>query len=114
MAFVGAGFGHGEGKAAFPHPGEGLLGQGLGKTTYQATTVITFFAINILKAGPYAMLGLFPAETLKVCLYLAPAALFGAWIGVKAHRMIPERPFFAITYVLLTITGTKLIFDALT
>jgi len=91
-----------------------LLAKGMSKTTYQATTVISFFVINILKAGPYAALGLFSAETLKVCIYLAPAALFGAWIGVKAHRMIPERLFFAITYVLLSITGTKLIFDAVT
>ena len=60
------------------------------------------------------MLGLFDADTLRVGLYLAPAALFGAWLGVKAHRMIPERLFFAITYVLLAITGTKLIFVAVT
>ncbi len=91
-----------------------LLAKGMAKTTYQATSVITFFSINLLKAGPYAMLGLFPSDAVWAWVLLAPAALLGAWIGVKAHRMIPERPFFAITYVLLTITGSKLIFDALT
>ena len=91
-----------------------MLARGMSKTTYQATTVIIFFAVNILKAGPYAALGLFTAVTPMVYLYLAPFALIGAWIGVKAHRMIPERLFFAITYVLLTITGAKLIFDAAT
>ncbi|MDD9921569.1 MAG: sulfite exporter TauE/SafE family protein [Boseongicola sp.] len=90
-----------------------LLAKGLSKTTYQATTVITFAFINVVKAVPYAMLGIFSVELLKVGFYLIPAALFGAWLGVKAHRLIPERPFFAITYVLLTITGTKLIWDAL-
>jgi len=30
---------------------------------------------------------------------------------VKAHRVVPEALFFAITYVLLTVTGLKLIWD---
>jgi len=91
-----------------------LLARGMKKTTYQATTVITFWAVNIFKAIPYAILGIFTSQTLIAGLYLAPAALFGAWLGVIAHRVIPERLFFMITYVLLATTGTKLIFDALT
>ena len=91
-----------------------LLAKGMSKTTYQATTVVTFWAINIAKAVPYAFLGIFTPETLRAGLYLVPAALIGAWIGVKAHRLIPERLFFTITYILLTVTGAKLIFDAAT
>ncbi|MEM9476642.1 MAG: sulfite exporter TauE/SafE family protein [Pseudomonadota bacterium] len=91
-----------------------LLSRGLDKTTYQATTVLTFWAVNILKFVPYAFLGIFTAETLLVNAVLAPAALLGAWLGVIAHRLVPERVFFAITYVLLVTTGGKLIFDALT
>ena len=91
-----------------------LLARNLQKTTYQATTVITFWAVNIFKAIPYTFLGIFTVETLTTGLYLVPAALFGAWLGVKAHRLVPERLFFAITYVLLVMTGTKLIFDAVT
>lgn len=90
-----------------------LLSRGMKKTGYQATTVLVFWAINIFKSVPYALLGFFTVETLTAGLWLAPAALLGAWIGVRAHRMIPERPFFAVTYVLLTVTGAKLIFDAL-
>ncbi len=89
-----------------------LLAQGLPKTAFQATTVLTFWAINIFKAVPYAFLGIFTVDTLKADLMLAPFALLGAWIGVKAHRMLPEGAFFAITYVLLTVTGSKLIWDA--
>jgi len=91
-----------------------LLARGLKKRTYQATTVITFWAVNIFKAIPYAFLGIFTSQTLIAGLYLAPAALFGAWLGVRAHHVISERLFFSITYVLLTLTGTKLIFDAMT
>jgi len=37
----------------------------------------------------------------------------GAWIGVKAHHMVPEKWFFGRTYVLWVLTGGKLIWDAL-
>jgi uncharacterized membrane protein YfcA len=90
-----------------------LLSRGLDKTRYQATTVLMFFVFNIVKAVPYGMLGLFTRETLMIDLILAPFALLGAWIGVRAHRIMPERAFFAVTYVLLTITGIKLIWDGL-
>ena len=89
-----------------------LLAKGMSKTTYQATTVLTFWAINIAKAVPYAFLGIFTPETLRAGLYLVPAALIGAWIGIKAHKLVPERLFFTITYILLTVTGAKLIIDA--
>lgn len=91
-----------------------LLSQGMGKTTYQATSVIVFWAINLFKFVPYAALGVFSRETLVLDVWLAPAAGLGAWIGVKAHHMVPEKLFFALTYVLLTATGAKLIWDALT
>lgn len=90
-----------------------LLSRGLGKTGYQASTVALFFMFNIAKAIPYGFLGLFTAETLRIDLILAPLALLGAWIGVRAHRAVPERAFFAITYVLLTVTGAKLVIDGL-
>lgn len=91
-----------------------LLGRKLDKTAYQATTVIVFWAINLFKFVPYAFLGIFTAQTFLADLYLAPAALIGAWLGVKAHRIIPEHLFFSLAYVLLMCTGAKLIWDALT
>ena len=91
-----------------------LLSKKIGKTEYQATTVLVFWAVNIAKFVPYAFLGMFTLETATANLLLAPFALFGAWIGVKAHRLVPEHLFFALTYVLLTVTGCKLIWDGLT
>ena len=89
-----------------------LLAQGLTKTVYQATTVLTFWAVNIIKVVPYALLGIFTVETLIADLVLAPFALLGAWLGVRAHRVVSETVFFAITYTALTLTGAKLIWDA--
>lgn len=91
-----------------------LLARGMDKTTYQATTVLVFWVINIFKAVPYSVLGVFTVQTLLVDLYLAPFAVLGTWLGVKAHHMVPERLFFAITYVLLVAAGSKLIWDGLT
>lgn len=91
-----------------------LLSKRLNKTEFQATTVLVFWVVNIAKFIPYAFLGMFTLQTGIANLVLAPFALFGAWLGVKAHILVPERLFFAVTYVLLTVTGMKLIWDGLT
>lgn len=91
-----------------------LLSKRLDKTRFQASTVLVFWVINLFKAIPYGVLGIFTLETLMLDLLLAPAALFGAWLGVKAHHMVSERVFFGLTYALLLATGGKLIWDAIT
>ncbi|MBF9035319.1 TSUP family transporter [Rhodobacterales bacterium HKCCE2091] len=92
-----------------------LLSQpAMGKTTYQATTVIVFWAINLMKAAIYAAIGIFTAASLLASLALAPFAVAGAWVGVRAHHAIPERAFFGFTYVALALTGIRLIWLGLT
>lgn len=91
-----------------------LLSQRLGKTEYQASTVLIFWIINLVKFVPYAYLGMFTWDTGTANLVLAPFALLGAWLGVKLHYMVPERLFFGLTYVLLVVTGCKLVWDGLT
>jgi uncharacterized membrane protein YfcA len=91
-----------------------LLSQGLTKVQFQATTVVVFSVLNLIKAGIYGPLGLFSAETFRLVLVLAPVALAGVLIGVKANRIVPERAFFGLTYGLLCLAGIKLIYDALT
>lgn len=91
-----------------------LLGRKLSKTAYQATTVIVFWAMNVLKFAIYAGMGFFTLQTLTIDLVLAPFAVLGTWLGIRAHHLVPERVFFGLTYVLLTVTGSKLIWDALT
>jgi uncharacterized membrane protein YfcA len=75
--------------------------------------VLVFWVINIAKFVPYAFLGMFTLQTGIANLMLAPFALFGAWLGVKAHHLVSERLFFGFTYVILAITGLKLIWDGL-
>lgn len=89
-----------------------LLSQGLTKVEFQATTVLAFAIINLVKTVPYAMLGFFTTQTLWAILFLTPVALIGAWLGVRANHVVPERVFFGVTYVLLAVAGTKLMIDA--
>ncbi len=91
-----------------------MLSRDLTKTQFQATTVLLFWVLNIVKFVPYAFLGIFTLETIKADIILAPFALAGAWIGVKLHAIISQRVFFGLTYLLLSATGTKLIWDGLT
>ncbi|MBB5514374.1 hypothetical protein FHS89_000372 [Rubricella aquisinus] len=91
-----------------------LLGQRLSKEQYQATTVIVFWWINLVKFVPYAALGLFTSATVMANLVMIPFALFGVWAGIALHHRISAVWFFRVTYVLLTLTGTKLVFDAVT
>ena len=109
---VGAGFTSFVSHAGGPAVAVYLLSRGLPKTGYQATTVLVFWALNVAKAAAFATLGLFTAQTLAASAALVPAALLGTALGVGAHRLVPERLFFAITYVLLTAAGGKLIWDA--
>ena len=113
LAGIVAGFTSFVSHAGGPPAAVYLLSQRLTKTEFQATTVLLFWAINIAKFIPYAWLGLFTLHTTLANLMLAPFALLGAWLGIKAHHLVSERLFFGVTYVLLTITGCKLIWDAL-
>lgn len=114
LAGVGAGFtsfvAHAGGPAAVVY----LLSQGLSKLVFQATTVIVFSVVNATKAVIYAGLGFFTPDALKIALILAPVAFLGAVLGVRANKIVPERVFFGLTYVLLAVVGTKLIWESLT
>ncbi len=114
LAGLVAGFASFVSHAGGPPAAVYLLSRRLGKTEYQASTVLLFWLINIAKFVPYAFLGMFTWQTLLMDLMLAPFALLGTWLGVRAHFFLPPRVFFAVTYVLLLVTGTKLIWDGLT
>lgn len=90
-----------------------MLSQNLDKRAFQATTVLAFWWVNLIKVPPYAMIGMFTSETLLANLYLAPVALIGVWSGVWLHNRMSDRLFFVFAYVFLLLTGLKLIYDAL-
>ncbi|MDP2085908.1 MAG: sulfite exporter TauE/SafE family protein [Gemmobacter sp.] len=113
VAGVASGFTSFVSHAGGPPAAVYLLLRGVAKTPYQATTVAVFTVLNLAKFVPFLFLGIFTADTALASLVLAPVAVLGAWFGVRAHRLIPERVFFGLTYVLLTLTGGKLVWDVL-
>ncbi len=108
-----AGFTSFIGHAGGPPAAVYLLGRRLEKTPFQATSVVTFWWINLIKFPPYVALGMFSGETARATLFLAPVAIGGVLLGAWAHKRVSERLFFGLTYTALAITGVKLISDAL-
>ena len=90
-----------------------LLSKNMSKTEYQASTVLVFWVINIVKGGLYAGLGLLSRDTLALDLVLLPFALCGVWLGLQAHRKIPEKAFFVLMYVALAVSALRLIWLSL-
>lgn len=91
-----------------------LLPLRLDKTLFVGTTVIFFAGINLIKLGPYFWLGQFNSQTLMTALILAPLAPLGVKTGNWLHHRIDERWFYLMCYIMLAVTGVKLIWDGLT
>ena len=91
-----------------------MLPQGLDRTTLVATSAVFFLVVNYVKIIPYAMLDQLNTGNLAVSLVFAPLAPAGIWLGVWLHRRISDRTFYQVSYVLLFVTGVKLVWDAVT
>lgn len=91
-----------------------LLARPLDKTTFQATTVIAFWWVNLIKLPAFLSLGLLHLDMARPLAILLPLSLASVWAGVWAHRTISDAWFFRLTYALLLCAGTKLIWDAAT
>lgn len=113
VAGFGTGFTSFVANAGSPPAAVYMLLKGVSKTEFQATNVIVFWIVNLLKFIPFLGLGLATRQTILADVMLAPVALVGAWLGIRAHHAVPEKVFFGLTYVLLVLTGGKLIWDAL-
>jgi uncharacterized membrane protein YfcA len=88
-----------------------LLPQRLDKSVFVATTVMFFLVINFAKLVPYGMLGQFSTSNLQASLLLLPLAPLGVALGLWAHGKVKELLFYRIAYVLLFVTGARLVFD---
>jgi uncharacterized membrane protein YfcA len=88
-----------------------LLPQRLDKTVFVATTVVFFLVINFAKLVPFGMLGQLSASNLQASLLLLPLAPLGVALGLWAHGKVKEILFYRIAYILLFVTGVRLVFD---
>ncbi len=91
-----------------------MLGRGVDKTVFVATSSVFFFAVNYLKLVPYYFLGQLNVGNLGTALVMAPLVPLAVWLGVWLHRRLSQAAFMQVTYTLLFVTGVKLVYDAFT
>ena len=77
------------------------------------TMTLAFMVINLVKLVPYYYVGLLAPSNLMISLYLLPLAFISVLIGYFVQKRIPEKLFFNIVYVLLFLSGCKLIYDGI-
>jgi uncharacterized membrane protein YfcA len=90
-----------------------VLPQKLDKMVYLGTVTIFFAVVNLLKVPPYILAGQITSESFVQAIWLAPAALAGAWSGATISRMLPERVFFLLVEIALALVSAKLIYEVL-
>lgn len=90
-----------------------LLPQRMDKTVFVGTMVVFFAVVNYTKLIPYAFLGQLSAGNLSTALALAPAVPVGIWLGLRFHGMLSDKWFYRIVYVILTLTGLRLVSQGL-
>lgn len=88
-----------------------VLPQKLDKMVYLGTTTIFFAIVNLLKVPPFILAGQITIESLSQAIWLAPAALAGAWSGATISRALPENAFFLLIEAALAVVSFKLLYE---
>jgi uncharacterized protein len=88
-----------------------LLPQRLDTARYVGTTIVYFSVINALKIVPYFELGLFEARNMWSAATLLPFAIVGVGVGLWLRNRISPTWFYRVAWILLFITGAKLLYD---
>ena len=86
-----------------------VLPQQLPKLMFAGTATILFSIINVMKVPPYLALGLIEWGDLRTVAILSPMAIFGAWVGYRLTRLIPQRAFFIVVEIALFLISVNLI-----
>lgn len=90
-----------------------VLPQRLPKMVFVGTTTIFFAAVNAMKVVPYAMLGQFSTKNFATSLVLLPVAMVANFAGIWLVRTMPTEVFYRITYVLLLVLGSVLLWQGI-
>lgn len=77
--------------------------------TYAGTTTVFFAVGNIVKLGPYAVLGQLSLGNLQIAAVLTVPALIAVRIGVWLVRRMPVKLFYAVITWMLLVVSLRLI-----
>lgn len=90
-----------------------LLRQRLDKAVFIGTSLVFFASMNYAKIVPYLWLGLFDLRNLATSLVLIPIGVAGTYFGVWLQKRLNPVYFYRIVYLLLFVSGSKLLYDGL-
>lgn len=85
----------------------------LNRATLAATTVVFFAIMNYVKLVPYFFLGQLSVTNILTSLLLLPLAPIGVRLGIWLAARMSDAWFYRVIYVMLGLTGTKLVWDGL-
>jgi uncharacterized membrane protein YfcA len=85
----------------------------LPRDVFVGTSAIFFAALNWIKVPAYVALGQFTRENAIATAVLLPLAILSSLAGVWLVRRVPVERFYTIIYVLMVVTGAKLLWDGL-
>lgn len=88
-----------------------LLPLGLPKQVYAGTTSVFFTIGNLLKAGPWLLVGRPSSSLWSLMVLCVPVAMFGVWIGWRLHQRLDQSQLYRACYGLLLVTALKLLWD---
>jgi hypothetical protein len=91
-----------------------LLPQRLDKAIFVGTSLVFFASMNYAKILPYLWLGLFDLRNLATSLLLIPVGVAGTYAGVWLQKRLKPQHFYRVVYLLLFVSGCKLLYDGVT
>lgn len=88
-----------------------VLPQRLPPAVMVGTSAIFFAATNLMKVIPFAALGQFDTNNLKISATLLPVAVASNLAGIYLVRRVSAEKFYRLIYAILVAVSVKLIWD---
>jgi len=82
-------------------------------TAYAGTMTAVFLVSNTVKLALYLWLAVKSPATLVMAVLLMPAIPLGVWAGTLLHDRLDQERLYFWCYVVLAISGLKLLVDSL-
>jgi uncharacterized membrane protein YfcA len=90
-----------------------VMPQRLEARVFVGTSVLFFAIVNWMKVPPYLALGQFTRGNLATSAVLFPLAIAATWFGVLVVRRVSSERFYLVSYWLMIVIGSKLVFDGI-
>ncbi len=85
-----------------------LMSQGIDKKTFIGTNAYFFFILNVLKVPLLIWLQLINPQSIMLNVWMIPAVMFGAWLGIRLLPRIPQQHFQRIVLFFAAVGGIYL------